>query len=56
MKIRSIIIMIVLGLLWLWLSVFLLLRGGVTLKNLLVVAVSGLLILFPLLKRYGYIK
>lgn len=56
MNTRRILILVVLTLLWGWFSTFLLLRGGVTLKNILVVAVSGLLIIYPMLRRYGYIK
>ncbi len=43
---------IFLGLLWVWLAQYLLRVGGVNLKNLFVVAASGIVILVPLYKKY----
>jgi|GEM_PF-4223523 len=41
MKMRHYLILALLTLLWVWLSAFLLIRGGVNLKNLLVAAAAG---------------
>ncbi len=43
---------IFLGLLWIWLSQSLLRHGGFNLKNLLIVAMTGIIILVPLYKKY----
>lgn len=42
----------VLALLWIWLSWSLLALGGVNLKNLLLVAATGIIIFVPLWKKY----
>lgn len=52
MKIRHYLVIALLTLLWGWLSAFVLIRGGVNLKNLLVVGVAGWLIIYPVLKRF----
>ncbi|MDE5712035.1 MAG: hypothetical protein K2I16_00155 [Muribaculaceae bacterium] len=42
----------VLALLWIWLSWSLLALGGVNLKNILLVAATGIIIFVPLWKKY----
>lgn len=45
--------MAVLALIWVWLVIILLSRGGgFTLKNLFIVAASGIIIFVPLYKKY----
>lgn len=43
---------IFLGLLWIWLSQYLLRFDGINLKNLLLVAMTGIIILVPLYRKY----
>ena len=43
---------IFLGLLWIWLSQYLLRVGGLNLKNILLVAMTGVIILVPLYRKY----
>ncbi|MDE7497072.1 MAG: hypothetical protein K2M67_09520 [Muribaculaceae bacterium] len=43
---------IFLALLWIWLSQYILRFGGFNLKNLLLVAMSGIIILVPLYRKY----
>lgn len=38
--------------LWVWLSYLLLAHGGVSLKNLLILAMSGIIVFVPLCKRW----
>lgn len=52
MKMRHYLILALLTLLWGWLSVFVLIRGGVNLKNLLVVALAGWMIIYPVWRRF----
>lgn len=40
------------ALLWIWLVVFIFIRGGVTLINIFWVAISGIIVFVPLYKRY----
>lgn len=45
--------LLLLAALWLWLCVELIrLGGGITLKNLLIIAMTGIVIFVPLWKRY----
>ena len=52
MKMRHYLILALLTLLWVWLSAFLLIRGGVNLENLLVAAAAGWMIIYPVLRRF----
>ena len=42
----------VLALVWIWLAAFVLIRGGVTLMNILWVGISGVIVFLPLYKKY----
>lgn len=42
----------VLALVWIWLAAYVFLRGGVTLLNILWVAISGVIVFLPLYKKY----
>lgn len=53
MKSSAIIGLALLFMLWLWLAWMLLANGGVTLKNLLLLAMTAVIIFVPLLKKYG---
>ena len=44
--------LILLALIWIWLVYLLFSRGGLDLKNILISAVSGIIIFVPLWKRY----
>ncbi len=44
--------MTVLALVWLWLVWMLLQAGGINLKNILVAAMTGIIIFVPLYKKY----
>lgn len=52
MKIRHYVVLAVLTLLWWWLSVYVLLRSGINLKNILVVAAAGWMIIYPVWRRF----
>ena len=52
MKMRHYLRLALLTLRWVWLSAFLLIRGGVNLKNLLVAAAAGWMIIYPVLRRF----
>lgn len=52
MKTTAVIGMTLLGLVWLWLA-WGVLSAGFTLYNLLMVAVSGVIIFVPLWRKYG---
>lgn len=52
MKVKVIIGLTLLSALWLWLVWLLLSTGGVTLKNLLLIAMTGIIIFVPIWKRY----
>lgn len=52
MKTSVIIRFVILGLIWLALSATVLLRGGVTLYNLFVVAAAAIIIFVPMYKKY----
>lgn len=43
---------VLLTVLWIWLSQYLLRAGGFNLKNLLMVAMTGIIILVPLYRKY----
>ncbi len=53
MKSSAIIGLALLFMVWLWLAWMLLASGGVTLKNLLLLAMTAVIIFVPLLKKYG---
>lgn len=53
MKTGTIIGIILLGIAWLWLAWALIAYGGFNLKNLLLVAMTGIIIFVPLYKKYG---
>ena len=38
--------------LWLWLAFLLLSKGGVNLRNILLLAMSGVIVFVPLMKKY----
>lgn len=52
MKTSVIIGLSVLLIVWMWLAWMLLSSGGLTLKNILVLAMSGIIIFVPLYKKY----
>lgn len=52
MSISKIIGISVLAVLWLWLAWMLIAAGGFNLKNLLIVAMTGIIIFVPLYKKY----
>lgn len=52
MKTSVIIGLSVLLTVWLWLAWMLLSSGGVTLRNLLILGMSGIIIFVPLFKKY----
>lgn len=52
MKLRHILILSLLTLLWGWHSFFLLVRGGVNLKNILIAGAAGWMIIYPVLRRF----
>lgn len=52
MKGSSIFGLVLLSLLWIWLSWALLYRGGLTLYNILIVAMSGMIVFIPLYRKY----
>lgn len=52
MKTSALIGLSLLLVIWMWLAWVLLTSGGVTLKNLLILAMSGIIIFVPLWKRY----
>ena len=52
MKSSTIIGLSILMMLWLWLAWLLLSTGGVNLKNLLILAMSAVIIFVPLWKKY----
>ena len=53
MKSTAIIGLALLFMVWLWLAWMLLAYGGVTLKNLLLLAMTAVIIFVPLLKKFG---
>ena len=52
MKLRHILILSLLTLLWGWLSFFLLVRVGVNIKNILISGAAGWMIIYPVLRRF----
>lgn len=52
MNISRIIGIIVLAIAWIWLVCMLLTAGGINLKNLLIVAMTGVIVFVPLYKKY----
>lgn len=52
MKTTAIIGLILLALIWLWLAWMLLTAGGVNLRNLMVLAMSAIIIFVPLYKKF----
>lgn len=42
----------VLAIVWLWIAAYVFIRAGVTLVNILWVAISGIIVFVPLYKRY----
>lgn len=42
----------VLAIVWIWLAWILLSQGGITLKNLMVLAITGIIIFVPLYRKY----
>lgn len=52
MKTSSIIGTVILALVWGWLAWGLLSAGGVNLKNILILAMTGIIIFVPLYKKY----
>lgn len=52
MKTSALIGLSLLLVIWMWLAWVLLTSGGVNLKNLLILAMSGIIIFVPLWKRY----
>lgn len=52
MEMSKIIGISVLALIWVWLVWMLLTAGGVNLKNLLIAAMTGIIIFVPLYKKY----
>jgi len=52
MKTSVIIGLSLLAIVWLWLAWMLLLSGGVNLKNLLLLAMSAIIIFVPLFRKY----
>lgn len=52
MKKRVIFGIAVLAAIWIWLAWILLSQGGVTLKNLMVLAITGIIIFVPLYRKY----
>lgn len=44
--------LIFLAIIWIWLAYYTFAYGGVTLKNILVIVISGIIIFVPLWKRY----
>lgn len=52
MKTSAIIGLSVLLAVWLWLAYVLLSSGGVNLRNLLILAMSGIIVFVPLFKKY----
>lgn len=52
MEVSKIIGIAVLALVWVWLVWLLLSAGGINLKNLLIAAMTGVIIFVPLYKKY----
>lgn len=44
---------VILGAVWAWLAWLLLSKEGLTLKDILIVVMSGIIVFVPLWKRYG---
>lgn len=42
-----------LGAVWAWLAWIMLSKGGLTLKDIIIVVMSGIIVFVPLWKRYG---
>lgn len=56
MKFRHYLVLSLLTLLWGWLSAYVFIKGGLNLKNILIVILSGWMIIFPVWKRYQAAK
>ena len=56
MKTSALIGIAVLAIIWLWLACMLLAAGGVTLKNITVLAMSGIIIFVPLARKHSNYK
>lgn len=52
MKASSLIGLSILVIIWLYLARLLLINGGINLKNLLILALSGIIVFVPLFRRY----
>ncbi len=52
MEVSKIIGTVVLAIIWIWLVWLLLTAGGLNLKNLLIAAMTGVIIFVPLYKKY----
>ena len=42
----------ILAVVWLWLAVFIFIRAGITLLNIIWVVISGIIVFVPLYKKY----
>lgn len=56
MKTTALIGIAVLAVIWVWLAWMLLAAGGVTLKNIIVLAMSGIIIFVPLVRKFSNFK
>lgn len=52
MKLRILILLSILLIIWLWLAWLLLSTGGFNLKNLIILAMSAIIVFVPLWKKY----
>lgn len=53
MKKGAVVGFVILGAVWAWLAWLLLSKEGLTLKDILIVVMSGIIVFVPLWKRYG---
>lgn len=53
MKKGAVVGFMILGAVWAWLAWLLLSKEGLTLKDILIVVMSGIIVFVPLWKRYG---